>query len=151
VAFTVIFLLPMAWQWTGDDLPLDGFLKGILKSAVILVPVLLLLKLASGAFAFHAKLLLGLALAVAVLAPFGYFQSRWELHGERTRAEVARAREAEWASLRGPVDPATVLARLEALALLAAADPAAAEGAILRLSAEYRAWLDEAGSPGSLR
>ena len=150
----VAILSPMAWQWTGDDRPETGLLRGV-GQCTILIALWAILLVVVGVFRppsvtmptnlkMMFTILLPFTLVLGVLYYPGYVIARWERLSEEARCSVARARELEWMGHRGTFSPALLFNNLDHLSGQVIQDPQGTESALLDLADLYRKWLMEA-------
>jgi hypothetical protein len=147
-----ILLLPVFWQWTGDDRPRAPFLRGGVQAlgfAILSYTVLLRFDKPGG---WPHPLGVALPSILAFIFP-GFLIASWESIQARWREAQRQASEARWRLLRAQMSPHVLFNSLNGLAQLLREDPlAAARGMrdlaqvhqrILLLGARHRAPLGE--------
>lgn len=155
-----LWLCPVPFQWTGDDRPLAGWLRGLCQAvpfaaialSLWVVVIWLTMRFFGHAPPARASNISGFCagmgtVGVMVLLPVGFTISRMERLGIEAREAKARAREVQWMGQRGAFSPRLVFSSLQHLADLASQDARGTEQGLVELATLYRQWLLEAEKP----
>lgn len=155
-----LILCPLPWQWTGDDRPLAGWIRGLaqmaafslLMAALLMVPYHFLLRIPdpqkTSLPSYLLGLWVGLSFTVFLLeGTVGLVVARLEQLAQEARRAKTRAQEAQWMSHRGAFSPRLLFSNLDHLADLAPLNQRRTEQGLVDLAALYRQWLLEAEKP----
>lgn len=149
--FALIGIGPIPWQWTGDDAPKAGFLRGLLQALVISGIWLGLVMFTHKCFG-PAKMTLGHFPSRAILDPdfgpygfaivmaiaFGRLLSEKEDTEAQKRSAEELLRESQRRALQSQLEPHVLYNALNSLAGLIQEDQEMAEEVVVRLADLYR-------------
>ena len=157
--FLLLWVSPLAWQWTGDERPAVPVGRALLQALVLWVPwwvMRLVLALPAMRATMANPKLPGL-LPIAVLTGFsmgyviflltGYAITTWERRVAGREAARARAKEAQWVLLRGQMSPHVLLNSLGGLAELVREDLDAGLRGMRDLAEIYRQLMEMGEKP----
>jgi hypothetical protein len=146
------FLSPLPWQWTGDERPLAGNLRGAFQALAFSLCLCLLVHylgqalflgfLRRDGFSHFGRLaFFPYLFQTPFLVLVGRFIALAERGEHDKRRAESRLKEAQWILLRTQLSPHVLFNTLNALAELARRDPEATERALLELSELYERML----------
>jgi len=144
--FSLFFLSPLPWLWTGDDRAEAPFLRGLVQA----LPIPLLELVFSVALYLPAKsvglpgsvVVATMSIHVAEWVFIGYAIAAWEQRRARKAWAAAKAQEAQWTLLNSQMSPHAFLNALNGLAQLVREDLEAGLRGIRDLSEIYRLLLE---------
>ncbi|MCE1228886.1 MAG: histidine kinase [Firmicutes bacterium] len=152
----VSFAAPLPWQWSGDDRPLAGWVRGGLQALAYLLfagGCTAIFLTATGKtrehpVAFWAGLSMSMSFVLAFpLLGIGIVGSRLERAEREAEEARLRAQEVEWMGHRGAFSPHLLFRNLHHLAGTASRDALGTEQGMLDLATLYRRWLMAAEQP----
>lgn len=160
IPFAVIGLGPIPWQWTGDDVPKAGFLRGLLQALCLFGALIGVITLCSNIWgqpiahqlsaraAHHLHYMAGLgmgALTLVVIVGFGRILSEMEEREAKQRATAELLRESQRRALQNQLEPHVLYNALNSLAGLIEEDQETAEEVVVLLADLYRLLAKQGG------